>query len=422
MSGAVRLSGGSTVVVDPDRLDALAGPVTALARAIEQQIIGTLARLNQPGAASVVDPVGSAEVLTRSAAALALAATLLSGCLALAASLRSAAAGYREADGLRARIEPLLRALQALPAATAALARGHYQQALTDDPELADAGVQLLSNLDPGLTAAQRLGPDASLRTAAGLASLYRDPGPVVTARPDGATTDGVGPPRSVAGLLQDVAVREADDEAGGAVDVRILDGPHGRRVVVDIAGTTSWQLDPGAAPGQASDIATNLRSLANEPSVLTRGVRQALRQAGVSSTDPIMLVGHSQGGMVAAVLATELSRDREFTVTQLVTAGSPIGLAGVPASVSVLSLENRGDVVPQLDGADNPDRSNWLTARVDEGGDGVLARHSVNSYVQGAADFDRDRDHAVKDWQSGADDFLDATGVHTTVFQVGRN
>ena len=104
------------------------------------------------------------------------------------------------------------------------------------------------------------------------------------------------------------------------------------------------------------------------------------------------MLVGHSQGGMVAAELAGELNRDHEFTVTHVVTAGSPIGLSPVPSSISVLSLENRGDVVPELDGSDNPARSGWLTARVDQGPPDALKRHSMNSYVAGAADFDADR------------------------------
>src|SRR6185503_10482014 len=149
-----------------------------------------------------------------------------------------------------------------------------------------------------------------------------------------------------------------------------VLDGPAGRRVIVDITGTSIWNVDPLSRTPQATDFATNLRGLAGQDSVMTRGVLQALQAAGVSAHDPIMLVGHSQGGLVAARLAVELSTDQQYRVTHLVTAGTPLGSARLPDSVSVLALENAGDPVPQLDGTDNPARPNWLTVRLPTGGD----------------------------------------------------
>ncbi|HEX2902740.1 MAG TPA: hypothetical protein VHO01_04720 [Jatrophihabitans sp.] len=422
MTGTVSLSGGSAVAVDPDQLERLATHAAALAHLMQRDVIGRLLAAARPGPAAAVDPVGAAAVLAHATASLSLAGVVLSDGDGLAGSLRLAAVAYRDADSLDARLQPLLRAVEHAPAAGLAAARGHLQAALVADPGLADAGVQLLTGLDPGLGPIQRLAPTASAHTARGLARLYPDPGPVVAIRPGAATLDRLGPPRSVADLLDDVALCEADDDAGGAVDVRILTGPSGRRVIVDIAGTTSWDVNPLAQSRQASNFATNLRCLANEPGALSAGVRQALRMAGVGSADQIMLVGHSQGGMVAGVLAAELNRDHEFTVSQVVTAGSPIGLAPIPPGTQVLSLENRGDVVPELDGAGNPRRLRWLTAHVNEGAAGVLGRHSIHSYRAGAADFDADQAEAARHWRQQAAGFFDASAVQTTVFQIGRN
>ena len=73
------------------------------------------------------------------------------------------------------------------------------------------------------------------------------------------------------------------------------------------------------------------------------------MRDAGIGSDEPVLLVGHSQGGIEAAWIASHSS---EFSVTQVVTAGSPIAVLGdYPAGTQVLSLEHHGDVVPLLDG-----------------------------------------------------------------------
>ncbi len=224
----------------------------------------------------------------------------------------------------------------------------------------------------------------------------FADGTPVVSARPDLPTGDGAGPPRGAADLVRALALRGAHNDGGGAVDVRILDGPAGRRVIVDITGTTVWNLDPRRRTPQVSDLGTNLRALANRSSVFERGVLQALRQAGVRPGEPIMLVGHSQGGMIAARLAGQLRTEAGFTVTHLVTAGSPLGLAPVPGSVSVLSLQNTGDLVPELDGADNPRRGNWITVRTAHGDSSVLGRHSVQAYLAGAGDLDASTDRSL--------------------------
>jgi len=411
--------GADTIAVDPEQLNALAGRLRQLARFVEHDLLARLLRPRPPGPAAAVDPFGAGEVAARVAWAAAQASILLGGCLSLSASLGLAAQAYREADSVLARGRPLVRAGRHLPAALGQLGHGPSAM-LVADPELIDGADELIDGLTLGPVLAAVL-PNATAVTSGRLASLYRDGSPTVQRRETAPTADPAGPPRSVSALLGEVAIREDDDAGGGAVDLRLLDGPAGRRVVVDIGGTTSWNLDPLRPSSQVSDFGTNLRALAGQPSVLSRGIRQALRTAGVGPQVPIMLVGHSQGGMVAAELAGELARDHEFTVTHVVTAGSPIGLDRLPSSISVLSLENRGDIVPELDGADNPDRANWITATVDHGDRTALGRHAIGSYLAGAADFDRDRDQAADHWRSGAQGFLEATSVRTVVVRIGR-
>jgi hypothetical protein len=103
------------------------------------------------------------------------------------------------------------------------------------------------------------------------------------------------------------------------------------------------------------------------------------------------------------------------------VTAGSPIGLAPVPGSVTVLSLQNAGDLVPELDGADNPRRGNWITVRTARGDSSVLGKHSVQAYLAGAGDLDSSTDGSLAQWRRSAAGFLTADQVSTQVFEIRR-
>lgn len=99
------------------------------------------------------------------------------------------------------------------------------------------------------------------------------------------------------------------------------------------------------------------------------------------------MLVGHSQGGVVAAQAAADSARGTlGYIITHVVTAGSPVALADVPPSVQVLSLENVNNLVPQLDGEPNPASANHTTVRF-ESDTGTFDNHSHNAAYQAMAD-----------------------------------
>jgi hypothetical protein len=97
------------------------------------------------------------------------------------------------------------------------------------------------------------------------------------------------------------------------------------------------------------------------------------------------MLVGHSQGGIVAAQSAKDLNSNG-YNVTHVVTAGSPVGRIDVPSDVQVLSLENRNDIVPRLDATDNPGSPNRTTVTFDNQTGTVGGNHKIETNYAGAA------------------------------------
>lgn len=108
------------------------------------------------------------------------------------------------------------------------------------------------------------------------------------------------------------------------------------------------------------------------------RFVAEAMRLAGVGADDPVALVGHSQGGIVAATLASDYVD--EFRIEHIVTAGSPIANHPVGDDVWVTSVEMEDELVAALDGAANPQSDRWLTVRgalAADGDDGRLLASS---------------------------------------------
>jgi len=118
------------------------------------------------------------------------------------------------------------------------------------------------------------------------------------------------------------------------------------------------------------------------------------MTDAGIGPHEPVLLVGHSLGGMEAATL---LAHGSGFDVTHVVTAGSPIaGIQDYPSGSHVLSLENRGDLVPLLDGHDNADSVGQVTVTFDDHQASPIGNHDLGHYVAGAAAIDASPDPSI--------------------------
>ncbi|MBO1754765.1 alpha/beta fold hydrolase [Allobranchiibius sp. CTAmp26] len=189
---------------------------------------------------------------------------------------------------------------------------------------------------------------------------------------------------------------------------------------VVDIPGTEDW----GAKmPSNPSDASANVRSIAGAPSTLypaiSSAVAAAMKAQGVPpGTEPVMLVGHSQGGIVAARLAQNPQFRTRFRVTHLLTVAAPESRIAVPTSVQALSIEHTADVVPRLDAAGEPDAVNRTRIRIDPrslmrpGDHDPLDQHYTVLYAASARRYlGRDSaDPLVRRWYAGTEGFMDGT------------
>ncbi|GAB3195803.1 hypothetical protein GCM10027062_03540 [Nocardioides hungaricus] len=255
------------------------------------------------------------------------------------------------------------------------------------------------------------------------LAGRYGDDGSPRVVRRGAATASA--PPADLEGLvrrLSSVADRspDPDSEQNGTIEVQTI----GNRHIVYLPGTDDMTTLPWTQDGDVRDMATNLRLSANLPNSYQQGILDAMRAAGIGPDDPVLLVGHSQGGMEAAAI---LSQGSEFNVTNVVTAGSPTAqVPAFPEGTHVLSLENEGDVVPLLDLAPNPDTVEQVTVTFDgtAGPGGVVGEHSYAHYVAGAALVDASTDPSVREQLASlrAAGFLGSGGSATSqVFQITR-
>lgn len=328
--------------------------------------------------------------------------------------LRAAATAYELVDELYNELHDEMVGLAKFPyalyeASKALIATGDpmlaAQAAVTTDPQVADTVVDQLG-IPVALELAARLLPDGH--------AVVRELG-------TDATATAAAAPRELTDVLGELAHRN-DDPHHGAIDVRILTLADGsRRAIVDVTGTKSWSL---TATSDITSLTTNGRALVGERTAYEQGVLSAMRRAGIRPRDKVMLVGHSEGGLVALNAARDAVNSGEFDVTHVVTAGSPIGLiAGdVPSRVKVLALENSRDVVPHLDGRANPDERNVTTASAGHGNGTIDDDHSLeHGYLPVARDVQASTDASIRDFLSTAGGYLHANRVTTHAYQIQR-
>lgn len=314
---------------------------------------------------------------------------------------------------------------------------------LVAHPEVVQHGVNggggLLEGLWDGLTPTRPGGPlgiplvvPSGAAGAGLLAQLYGDDGrPEVTpVRPPKPIDESQ--PADIEGLIRHLdAVADLspdpDSPHNGTIEVQTLDaGTDGVRHIVYLPGTDDIATLPWTQDDDIRDLPTDLLSAAGQQTGYQQGILQAMAQAGIGPHDPVLLVGHSLGGMEAASI---LAHGSDFNVTNVVTAGSPTAqLDGFPAGSHVLSLEHHGDLVPMLDGAPNPDSPEQVTVTFDDDPTGIEDAHDYPHYESGAHATDGSRDPSVLEQLASlhAHGFLAGAGepaatTGSQVFQIVR-
>jgi hypothetical protein len=330
--------------------------------------------------------------------------------------LRAAATSYSVADRLRETFTPVVQGIldgaSVVPSTVADAMAGHPFAAINH---------AVVGQADVVTAAVSGFWTNWALINAV---SVYPDGRPVVHAMgADDSTVAGTAP-HSLTDVVSELAHR-SEHRAGGDVDVRFVystgaDGRPVRHVIVDIPGMDTLNPSPNGA--DPTSFGTNLRTLVGARSTYGDGVIEAMRQAGVTPADPVLLVGHSQGGMVAMNLAKELAGRGIFDISNVITVGSPVAHITVPRSVRVLAIENENDFVPHLDGASNPDQTNLTTVTIHRDHARILDNHDLTkSYLPGAGDIDASGNPSVRSYLAGLSGFLGGNRVQTRVFSVQR-
>ncbi|MCW2795373.1 hypothetical protein [Nocardioides sp.] len=291
----------------------------------------------------------------------------------------------------------------------------------------------LLDGLGVPLTPGTPLGPATftpDTESAAGtLAALYGPDGDATVQPRDLDVASSGSQPGSLAeviGHLGEVSDLSgpAHPENNGTIEVQTFTDANGEvRHIVYLPGTDDLATLPWSQDGDVRDLATNLQLIAGHDNAYQQGILQAMHQAGINGDDPVLLAGHSQGGMEAAAI---LSQGSDFNVTNVVTAGSPTAqVDGFPAGTHVLSLEHDGDVVPLFDGEENPDSVQQVTVHFGDGGTDIADHHSFPHYVDGAAAVDASDDPSIiESLQSLVHHGFLGTGqtVTSQTFQISRD
>jgi hypothetical protein len=148
-----------------------------------------------------------------------------------------------------------------------------------------------------------------------------------------------------------------------------------------------------------------------SDPGALSLLAYQAMDKAGIQPWEPVLIEGHSMGGMVAGDLASRPEFFERFNVTTLVLFGSPSERFKVNESVKVVAFEHDNDpIVKYADGITrrNEGNPNYLVVRSNSNAEGLLGPHATEEYAKTAQAWARSPEGAH--WMNGQSSFMTET------------
>ncbi|MDO5719599.1 MAG: alpha/beta hydrolase [Actinomycetaceae bacterium] len=159
--------------------------------------------------------------------------------------------------------------------------------------------------------------------------------------------------PRGLVDMAADIDDLYWAQSQGAVIKITAVGKGASRRWIVSVPGTD--HVDPHSTPNPA-DTETNIREMLGLPSAMRLGVvaavHHAMRSEGVDKRDlarePVLMMGHSQGGVVGLALLGR--HPRELNIRGLVTLGTPGRRLRVPRDVTAIAIEHDQDIVPSLD------------------------------------------------------------------------
>ncbi len=201
----------------------------------------------------------------------------------------------------------------------------------------------------------------------------------------------------SLSGLVERTGRTWADgDGVENVIEVAVIETEGGPgRYAVTIPGTKTfnpWEAD------NPLDLTGDLAAMTESPH-MARAVTEALEEAGAPAGAPVMLTGHSGGGLHARAVAADPAFLAEFAPKYVITAGSPVGNIPLPEQTRGLNLQQKDDSVAAFDVRAAPDTKNNVTVKFhtdpldDPHSGGKLGGHSVGNYA-GKAELLETSDH----------------------------
>ncbi|PWC05569.1 hypothetical protein [Agromyces badenianii] len=301
-------------------------------------------------------------------------------------------------------------------------------------------GAAFGSSIGAPAAATVLLGAAGALGAVTGSRVLVDGPVRVVRSMPDGRSDQSVGPrsarapehpvegpvtaPRGIGELVERIPTADA----GAQIRVERYGDAADPRWIVYIGGTVDLGLTAGV---ETNDMTNNLHGIADDSALAElritgadsgageRAVRLALAEAGARAGDPIIPVGHSGGGIVAAGLAG----DPALNVVAAVSVGGPVASAELREGVPLLSVEHEEDLVPATGGWGHPSADRLTVSRsVLESGEeyaSALPAHELVRYRETAKLIDSAEEERLVAFRERVADFTgdgagDGTGEMT--------
>ena len=160
-----------------------------------------------------------------------------------------------------------------------------------------------------------------------------------------------------------------------------------GRDLVIYIPGTQSSKL----AGENVFNVGSNISVMTStELAASELAVRQSLEKLGVTDSDRLLLIGHSQGGIIASNLVVS----GDYQTAGLISVGAPI--AHQDLDIPVVSIEHANDIVPALSGQTNPISKTWVTVQNTPEAETIVDAHSMNTYIETAKLMDQSTDEGL--------------------------
>lgn len=160
----------------------------------------------------------------------------------------------------------------------------------------------------------------------------------------------GLVPPSDLSQIIANTNTTYGDKETGEVSMSVVGDPPTG--VIVNIPGTEKWGLTAGDNPMDLTGNALQAgsRGWSAGAQATADAIAQLYADNNIPPGTPLMLNGHSQGGMIASSLAANEEFASQYNLTNVMTYGSPVDNYEMPSHVNQLNIQHSGDAVPKID------------------------------------------------------------------------